>query len=61
MYSSSTQQICNGVVESLRSFKQLLKLFGKDELVNKPKAANYPKPCLFTVYYSRKSLKLTDK
>ena len=27
MYASSAQQICNGVVEALASFRQLLKLF----------------------------------
>ncbi len=54
------QQICNGVVESLRSFKQLLKLFGKGELANKPQPPKYRKPGLFTVSYPKKWLKLTD-
>ncbi|MDJ0515886.1 MAG: transposase [Trichodesmium sp. MO_231.B1] len=55
------QQICNGVVESFSSFRQLLKLFGKGELVNKPKPPNYRKPGLFTVSYPQKWLKLTDE
>ncbi len=54
------QQKCNGVVESFRSFKQLLKLFGKGELANKPQPTKYRKPGLFTVSYPKKWLKLTD-
>ena len=61
MYASSAQQICNGIVESFRSFKQLLKLFRKGELANKPKPPKYRKPGLFTVSYPKKWLKLTDK
>lgn len=60
MYASSAQQICNGIVESFRSFKQLLKLFGKGELANQPKPPKYRKPGLFTVSYPKKWLKLTD-
>ncbi len=61
MYGSSAQQICNGIVESFRSFKQLLKLFRKGELANKPKPPKYRKPGLFTVSYPKKWLKLTNK
>lgn len=61
MYASSAQQICNGVVESFSSFRELLKLFWKGELADKPKPPNYRKPGLFTVSYPRKWLKLTDK
>ncbi len=61
MYASSAQQICNGVVESFSSFRQLLKLFWKGELADKPKPPNYRKPGLFTVSYPKKWLKITDK
>ncbi|MGK7918484.1 MAG: hypothetical protein AB4080_00530 [Trichodesmium sp.] len=60
MYASSAQQICNGVVESFRSFKQLLRLFGKGDLANKPFPPNYRKLGLFTVSYPQKWLKLID-
>ncbi len=53
------QQICNGVVESFSSFKELLKLFWKGELTDKPKPPNYRKPGLFTVSYPKKWLKLS--
>ncbi|NER07577.1 MAG: hypothetical protein F6K17_35945 [Okeania sp. SIO3C4] len=55
------QQICNGVVESFSSFRQLLKLFGKGELANKPKPPNYRKPGLFTVSYPKRWLKFTNE
>ncbi|MEM1170649.1 MAG: transposase [Cyanobacteria bacterium P01_H01_bin.35] len=61
MYASSAQQICNGVIESFKSFKQLSKLFVRGKLVNKPKPPNYRKPGLFTVSYPKIWLKLTDK
>ncbi|MDY7002769.1 MAG: transposase [Cyanobacteriota bacterium] len=61
MYASSAQQICNGIVESFSSFRELLKLFGKGELTNKPKPPNYRKPGLFTVSYPKRWLKLTDE
>jgi hypothetical protein len=61
MYASSAQQICNGVVESFSSFRELLKLFLEGDLADKPKPPNYRKPGLFTVSYPKKWLKLTDK
>ena len=61
MYASSAQQICNGVIESFKSFKKLSKRFVRGELVNKPKLPNYRKPGLFTVSYPKRWLKLTDK
>ncbi len=61
MYASSAQQICNGVVESFSSFRELLKLLGKGELANKPKSPNYRKPGLFTVSYPKRWLKLTNE
>lgn len=61
MYASSAQQICNGVVESFRSFKELLSLFKKGKLEFKPKPPKYRKQGLFTVSYPKKWLKLTEK
>ncbi|MDJ1171691.1 transposase [Roseofilum sp. BLCC_M154] len=61
MYASSAQQICNGVVESFKSFKELLSLFKKGKLEFKPKPPKYRKQGLFTVSYPKKWLKLTEK
>ncbi len=61
MYASSAQQICNGVVEALASFRQLLKLFKEKKLENKPRPPKYRKKGLFTVSYPKKWLKLTEK
>ena len=60
MYASSAQQICNGVVEALASFRKLLKLFREKKLENKPRPPKYRKKGLFTVSYSKKWLKLTE-
>ncbi len=61
MYASSAQQICNGVVEALASFRQLLKLFKEKKIENKPRPPKYRKKGLFTVSYPKRWLKLTEK
>jgi putative transposase len=61
MYVSSAQQVCNGVVEAFRGFRELLKLFGRGGLAVKPKPPNYRKPGLFTVSYPKRWLKLVDQ
>jgi len=61
MYASSAQQICHGVVEAFRSFKELLSLFKKGELEFKPKPPKYRRQGLFTVSYPNRWLKLTEK
>ena len=61
MYASSAQQICNGVVEALASFRKLLKLFWDKKLENKPQPPKYRKKGLFTVSYPKRWLKLTEQ
>jgi IS605 OrfB family transposase len=61
MYVSSAQQTCNSVAEALRSFRELLKLWKRGELAEKPKLPNYRQSGLFTVSYPKRWLKLTDK
>ncbi len=60
MYVSSAQQTCNSVAEALRSFRELLKLWKRGELAEKPKLPNYRQSGLFTVSYPKRWLKLTD-
>lgn len=61
MYVSSAQQSCNSVAEALRSFRELMKLWCRGELEEKPSLPKYRKQGLFTVSYPKKWLKLTDK
>lgn len=61
MYVSSAQQTCNSVAEALRSFRELLKLWKRGELQEKPRLPNYRKPGFFTVSYPKRWLKLSDE
>ena len=61
MYVSSAQQSCNSVAEALRSFRELMKLWYRGELEEKPSLPKYRKQGLFTVSYPKKWLKLTDE
>lgn len=61
MYVSSAQQTCNSVAEALRSFRELLKLWRRGELVDRPKMPSYRESGLFTVSYPKRWLKLTDE
>ena len=61
IYVSAAQQICNGVVEAFKSFKELLRLFQRGELHFNPKPPKYRKPGLFTLSYPKKWLKLKDQ
>ena len=61
MYVSSAQQVCNGVIEAFKSFRQLLKLFGAGELEVKPKPPKYRKAGLFTASYPKRWLRLTEQ
>lgn len=60
MYVSSAQQTCNAVVEAVRSYRELLKLWRRGKLLEKPFLPNYRKNGLFTVSYPKRWLKLTD-
>ncbi len=60
MYVSAAQQTCNVVAEAFRSFRELLKLWRKGELKDKPKPPSYRKQGLFTVSYPKRWLKLSD-
>jgi IS605 OrfB family transposase len=61
MYVSSAQQTCNSVAEALRSFRELMKLWKRGELVDKPRLPNYRKIGLFTVSYPKRWLKPTTE
>lgn len=60
IYVSAAQQTCNAVAEALKSYRELLKLWNRGELAEKPKLPNYRKGGLFTVSYPKRWLKLTD-
>jgi transposase len=57
MYVSASQQVCNGVVEAFRSFRELNKLFYEGQLEQRPKLPHYRKAGLFTVSYPKRWLK----
>lgn len=61
MYVSAAQQVCNGVAEAFKGFKEVLKLFYAGELAERPKPPNYRDKGLFTVSYPVRWLKLTDE
>ncbi|NEQ96865.1 MAG: IS200/IS605 family element transposase accessory protein TnpB [Cyanothece sp. SIO2G6] len=58
MYVSASQQVCNGVAEAFKSFRELNKLFWEGALEQRPKPPTYRKSGLFTVSYPRRWLKL---
>ncbi len=60
MYVSAAQQTCNAVAEAFKSFRQLLKLWQRGELEEKPRPPKYRKLGLFTVTYPKRWLKLTQ-
>ena len=62
LYTSAAQQTCISVGEAFKGFKELLKLWYRGELEEKPKAPNYRKSDgLFQLSYPKRWLKLTDK
>ncbi|MFQ3629075.1 MAG: transposase, partial [Cyanobacteriota bacterium] len=61
IYVSAAQQTCNAVAEALKSFRELLKLWRRGELTERPKLPNYRQSGLFTVSYPKRWLKLTDQ
>lgn len=60
IYVSAAQQTCNAVAEALKSYRELLKLWKRGELAEKPKLPGYRKSGLFTVSYPKRWLKLTE-
>ncbi|MGF1495497.1 MAG: RNA-guided endonuclease InsQ/TnpB family protein, partial [Elainellaceae cyanobacterium] len=60
MYVTASQQVCNGVAESFQSFRELLDMFYRGELEERPRPPNYRKAGLFTVSYPKAKLKLVD-
>jgi putative transposase len=61
IYVSAAQQTCNAVAEALKSCRELLKLWRRGELAEKPKLPSYRKGGLFTVSYPKRWLKLTGE
>jgi putative transposase len=61
IYVSAAQQPCNAVAEALKSFRELMKLWKRGELAEKPKLPKYRKGGLFTVSYPKRWLKLTEQ
>jgi IS605 OrfB family transposase len=61
IYVSAAQQTCNAVAEALRSYRELMKLWRKGGLADKPKLPKYRKGGLFTVSYPKRWLKLTEQ
>ena len=61
LYTSAAQQTCFSVGEAIKGYKELLKLWKKGELPNKPKFPNYRKKGLYQISYPKRWLKLTNK
>jgi transposase len=61
MYVSSAQQTCNNVAEAFKSFQELLKLWRRGKLQDKPSLPKYRKNGLFTVTYPKRWLKLSNE
>ncbi len=61
IYVSAAQQTSNAVAEALRSYRELMKLWRKGGLADKPKLPKYRKGGLFTVSYPKRWLKLTEQ
>lgn len=59
IYVSAAQQTCNAVAEALKSFRELIKLWKRGELAEKPKLPKYRQGGLFRVSYPKRWLKLT--
>lgn len=60
MCAQAAQQTCGAVGESVKSFSELIKMFWKGELKDKPKFPNYRKPGMHLVAYPKQALKLVD-
>jgi putative transposase len=60
IYVSAAQQTCNAVAEALRSYRELVRLWRRGELGEKPKLPKYRKAGFFTVSYPKRWLKLVD-
>ena len=61
MYVSASQQVCNGVAESFKSFQKLDKLYKAGKLNDKPNPPKYRRSGgMFTVSYPKRWLKLVD-
>lgn len=62
LYTSAAQQTCISVGEAFKGFKELLNLWYRGALEEKPKAPNYrTSDGLFQLSYPKRWLKLTDK
>ncbi len=61
LYTSAAQQTCISVGEAFNGYKELLKLWRKGELPDKPKLPKYRKRGLFQISYPKRWLKLTDQ
>ncbi len=61
IYVSAAQQTCNAVAEAMKSFRELMKLWRRGELAEKPRLPNYRKSGLFTVSYPKRWLKVTEQ
>ena len=60
LYTSAAQQTCISVGEAFKGYRELLGLYKKGELPNKPKLPKYRKRGLFQISYSKRWLKLTE-
>lgn len=61
LYTSAAQQTCISVGEAFKGYRELLALYRKGELSNKPKLPKYRKRGLFQISYPKRWLKLTSK
>ena len=61
LYTSAAQQTCISVGEAFKGYRELVALYRKGELPNKPKLPRYRKRGLFQISYPKRWLKFTNQ
>jgi putative transposase len=61
LYTSAAQQTCFSVGEAFKGYRELLALYYKGELPDRPKLPKYRKRGLFQISYPKRWLKLTNQ
>ena len=61
LYTSAAQQTCISVGEAFKGYRELLTLYYKGELPDKPKLPKYRKRGLFQISYPKRWLKFTER
>ena len=60
MHSQAAQQTCHSVWEAFKSYRELLAMWRRGELADKPKLPNYRDAGFYVASYPKQALKLVD-